>query len=97
MDPTPSTDPYNTGDYQNEEVKRDYTLIPAGTPCKYCDSTDLWVEWRIEYFAKPITEFSLAGGQVKFSTQKIRWPWAVCGGCGHASKGKIDKPESGDA
>lgn len=68
--------------------------IPLGenARCLYCGSFDVWLEWRI--LAKPIGTFSLAGGQMKFSA--AGWPYAVCGGCGHVSKGKIDGMEAPD-
>lgn len=62
--------------------------IPPGTACKYCNSTDLRIEYREKIIAKPIGSFSLAGAQVKFSGHKVDWPWMVCGGCHHESEGK---------
>ena len=57
---------------------------PLGAPCKYCGSIDTWVEMRLE--ARRIGDFSLSGHQVKFSAGE--WPYAVCGGCGHKSRGE---------
>jgi hypothetical protein len=60
----------------------------AGNFCKYCGSEDIWVELRPVLWAHPITSFSLAGAQLKASASYLDWPHAVCGGCGHVSKGK---------
>jgi hypothetical protein len=68
---------------------------PLGAPCRYCGSGDTWVEWRLE--AKPLGSFSLAGAQMKFSAN--RWPYAVCDGCGHVSRGEpttVIPPGTGD-
>ena len=58
---------------------------PLGAPCKYCGSPETFIEDRLE--VKPPGEFSLAGAQMKFPTHK--WPYAVCGGCGHVSRGRL--------
>lgn len=66
--------------------------IPLGAECLYCGSADTWVEWRL--LARPLGSYSLSGNQMKFSA--AAWPYAVCGGCGHVSKGKIDGVEAPD-
>jgi hypothetical protein len=48
---------------------------PLGKPCRNCGSTSTWVEWRRE------AEGSRHGGAGE-------WPYAVCGGCGHAVRGR---------
>jgi hypothetical protein len=53
--------------------------------CKYCGHVGLKIEWRLE--AKPLGTFSLAGQQMKVSA--LEWPWAICPGCKHESKGKV--------
>lgn len=68
-----------------EMPTRPADAVDLGAPCKYCGSKDTWVERRME--GKQIGTFSLAGAQMKFSVHT--WPWAVCGGCGHESKGRI--------
>lgn len=56
---------------------------PLGAPCRYCDSADTWVEWRFD--AVPVGTYSLAGVGTKVLA--TRWPYAVCDGCGHVSRG----------
>ena len=58
---------------------------PLGAPCRYCGSADTWVEIRLE--GKPLGTFSLAGVQTK--TTAGEWPYAVCDGCGHESRGQV--------
>lgn len=57
---------------------------PLGASCVYCGSADTWIEFRFE--VKPVGTYSLAGAQMKFSA--TTWPYAVCDGCGHVSRGK---------
>lgn len=57
---------------------------PLGAPCRYCGSDKTWVEWRLE--ANPVGTYSLAGVQMKFPVR--RWPYAICDGCGHVSRGQ---------
>ena len=61
---------------------------PLGAPCCYCGSADTWIELRPE--AKPIGTFSLAGAHPKVSAST--WPYAVCDGCGHVSRGQRIPP-----
>lgn len=63
---------------------------PLRVKCYYCGSSDTWVEYRL--LTKPVGSFSLSGGTMKFSAHT--WPWAVCGGCGHESKAKIEGQEA---
>lgn len=58
---------------------------PLGASCVYCGSDETYVEYRVE--AKPVGSFSLAGAQAKVSS--YTWPYAVCAGCGHESRGKL--------
>lgn len=57
---------------------------PLGAPCRHCGSADTWVELRLA--ARPHGAYSLAGMQVKFAARPH--PYAVCGGCGHTSRGE---------
>lgn len=68
------------------ELNAEYDRKPLGAPCVYCTSADTWVEWRLE--ATPLGEFSLAGAQMKWPVK--HWPYAVCDGCGHVSRGKLE-------
>ena len=56
--------------------------------CKHCGEP-LRIEWREEIIAKPIGTWSLAGQQIKFSGQKVKWPWAVCDNCKMESRGEL--------
>lgn len=57
--------------------------------CKHCGPEfPLRIEMREVYVAKPLGSFSLAGGQMKVSAIKRRWPYAVCDNCKRESKGK---------
>ncbi len=58
--------------------------IKLGVTCTYCGSNETWIEQRLT--AMPIGSFSLSGMTPKVSARY--WPWAVCDGCGHESKGK---------
>lgn len=60
----------------------------AGSTCRHCGSSDIWVELRPRITARPLSTWSLAGAQLKTSAVAGSWPWAVCGGCEHASEGK---------
>ena len=57
---------------------------PLGAPCRHCGSWNTWIEWRVE--AKPLGSHSLSGTQLKVSA--TTWPYAVCDGCGHESRGE---------
>lgn len=59
---------------------------PLGVPCRYCGSADTWIEMRLE--TKPPGTFSLAGVGMKLTA--TTWPYAVCDGCGHVSRGQRD-------
>lgn len=61
-----------------------------GVPCRDCGNTTLYVELRLEFAAKDLGTFSLAGVQTKFSANTVQWPWAVCQSCGAESRGKPD-------
>lgn len=52
--------------------------------CKYCGHKGIRVEWRLE--AKPVGTWSLAGVQKKCLAGE--WPYAICNGCGHESRGQ---------
>lgn len=60
--------------------------LPLGVPCKYCGSDKTFVVMRLE--PAPLGSFSLAG--VGMKTTAKEWPWAVCDGCGHESRGKTE-------
>lgn len=65
------------------------TQTMEGVMCVYCHATGrIVVEWRDEYVPRPNGTYSLAGMGEKVSAVLTRWPWAVCKGCGHASRGK---------
>ena len=57
---------------------------PLGARCRYCGSADTWVEQRL--VAAPFGTAALAGQQMK--TTGTFWPYAVCDGCGHVSRGE---------
>src|SRR5580693_4085319 len=58
--------------------------------CKHCGpGFALRIEMREELQAKPLGSFSLAGNQLKFSTIKHDWPWAVCDNCKRESRGTL--------
>lgn len=59
---------------------------PLGAPCRYCGSQETWVEHRFE--ADPQGGASLAGVQEKVTART--WPYAVCDGCGHVSRGRVE-------
>lgn len=59
---------------------------PLGASCRYCDSNDTWIEMRLE--TKPPGTHSLAGVGTKLAATE--WPYAVCDGCGHTSRGQQD-------
>lgn len=52
--------------------------------CVYCGHVGIRVEWRLE--AKPLGTWSLAGVQEKYVAS--HWPYAICNGCGHVSRGQ---------
>lgn len=58
--------------------------VPLGFACRYCGSADTWIEQRYEH--SPLGTYSLAGVQAKVSAHLH--PYAVCGGCGHVSRGQ---------
>jgi hypothetical protein len=58
---------------------------PLGFACRYCKSEDTWVECRLE--VNQMGTWSLAGEQEKATAQS--WPYAVCGECGHVSRGQL--------
>lgn len=62
---------------------------PLGAPCRHCGSADTWIEQRFE--AQPLGTYTLAGAQTKFTATP--WPYAVCDGCGHKSRGKTTPQE----
>lgn len=57
---------------------------PLGAPCRHCGSADTWIEQRFE--PQPLGTYALAGAQTKFTATS--WPYAVCDGCGHTSRGE---------
>lgn len=57
---------------------------PVGVRCRYCGHVGIRVEWRFE--AREPGTYSLAGVQDKVSAH--RWPFAICEGCGHESRGQ---------
>lgn len=59
---------------------------PLGAVCRHCGSTDTWIEERWE--TDPPASAALAGVQMK-TTARL-WPYAVCDGCGHVSRGTVD-------
>ena len=65
------------------------TRTPLGAPCRHCGSADTWVEGRFE--PQPLGTYSIAGAQMKFAAAP--WPYAVCDGCGHESRGKTTPQE----
>lgn len=60
--------------------------LPLGVPCKYCGSENTFIVMRLE--PAPIGTFALAG--VGMKTTAKEWPWAVCDGCGHESRGTTE-------
>lgn len=57
----------------------------AAATCRHCNTTGrIRVELRLE--ARPLGSWSLAGAQMK--TSAVEHPWAVCGACGHESRGE---------
>lgn len=52
--------------------------------CRYCGHGAIRVEERLE--ALPEGAYSLAGEQDKVAART--WPYAVCEGCGHTSRGQ---------
>lgn len=71
-----ATDPAPTPD-------RPADARPLGYACRYCGSADTWIESRLE--VRPPGTYSLAGAAIKYAARS--WPHAVCGGCGHVSRG----------
>lgn len=57
-----------------------------GFACAYCGSADTWIEYRLEVV--PWGTYLLAGVQTKYAAKGH--PYAVCGGCGHVSRGRQD-------
>lgn len=60
---------------------------PLGAPCRHCGSEDTWITVRLGHVASPVGTFSLAGAATKVSAKSVLWPYAVCDGCGHESRG----------
>lgn len=58
--------------------------LPPGVSCRYCGHPRVRVEERLE--AAPLGTYSIAGVQTKVVAR--RWPFAVCEGCGHESRGE---------
>lgn len=56
-----------------------------GVACRYCGSDRTYIEMRLE--SSPLGTFSLAG--VAMKTTAHAWPWAVCDGCQHESRGEV--------
>lgn len=57
--------------------------------CRYCLAVgEIRIEWRQELQVRPLGFFSLAGQQMKAPANYVDWPWAVCGNCGHESRGE---------
>lgn len=50
----------------------------AHVPCPICQQKTLRVERRERIIVKPLGSFSLSGQQMKFSGNKVMWPWLVC-------------------
>lgn len=76
----------------SHEVDADGAAVPnpsvlPGATCRYCGHDVVRVEWRME--ALPVGTYSLAGVQAKFAARE--WPWAVCCGCGHESRGYLEE------
>lgn len=57
----------------------------VGACCRHCGSADTWLEVRLE--PKPVGTWSLAGQQTKVAAAV--WPYLVCDGCGHVSRGQV--------
>lgn len=58
--------------------------------CKYCGTVgQIKIEYRKKLIPKPLGTYSLSGSQMKISATEVKWPWAVCGACGHESEGKL--------
>lgn len=58
----------------------------AEQSCQYCGHKGLRIVWRLR--PSQIGTFSLSGAQMKVSARD--WPWAVCDGCGHESRGEVE-------
>lgn len=55
--------------------------FPLSAPCGHCGSTKTFIEWHPE--AEPGTGAAAAYDAVAAT----EWPYAVCDGCGHESRG----------
>lgn len=58
--------------------------LPLGVQCKHCGSVETFIVMRLE--PAPLGTHSLAGVGLKATAKN--WPWAVCDGCGHESRGE---------
>lgn len=58
---------------------------PSTWTCRHCRHVGIRIEMRLE--TAPLGSFSLAGAQAKVTARE--WPYAVCEGCGHVSRGGV--------
>lgn len=91
--------PEAIADYVETHHRRERVMTTTGAgyfadlsaaTCRHCGTTgQIRVETRTEFHARPLGTYSLAGQWPKVSAARVEWPWAVCGACGHESRGEM--------
>ena len=61
------------------------TGVPAPFGCRYCNGTDVRIVERVETLPEPGC-WALGGSWPKVAARTA--VFAICGGCGHTSRGK---------